>query len=309
MDSFLSFVEVLVALGVVVAGVSNYLIINKLWKRKAKQDVAESISISAALLGLVTGIPFFIQFVLIDQSLAPALKQGFGLLTGFVFIGVGSGFWVKANRGAGFIRLFSRALNLERHESADLIKTLIQPKGAQQILTILERLAAIDQHMDEREIELIQEFARKWKIDASELTAGDLDEAGDLLAVRSAVLKYVDMRPPRDQAAQLMDVLQVFVKADAKVTAEEEMALEELTGILEEYVADDPTDRSIFEVLIVPQNDGQVAAIAELIPGVEMTALRGGDVFSVGRFFSASYAEVICQKYIALGLFTTTVTT
>ena len=55
---------------------------------EAKQDVAESISISAALLGLVTGIPFFIQFVLIDQSLAPALKQGFGPLTGFVFIGV-----------------------------------------------------------------------------------------------------------------------------------------------------------------------------------------------------------------------------
>jgi hypothetical protein len=64
----------------------------------------------------------------------------------------------------------------------------------------------------------------------------------------------------------------------------------------------------MFEVLIVPQNDEQVTAIADLIPGAEMTTLRGGRVFSVGRFFSASYAEVVCQKYIALGLFTTHVT-
>ena len=35
-----------------------------------------------------------------------------------------------------------------------------------------------------------------------------------------------------------------------------------------------------------------------------MTTLRGGSVFPVGRFFSASYAEVVCQKYIELGLFT-----
>jgi hypothetical protein len=38
-----------------------------------------------------------------------------------------------------------------------------------------------------------------------------------------------------------------------------------------------------------------------------MRTLRGGRVFSVGKFFSVSYAEVICQKYIQLGLFTTQV--
>ncbi len=102
-----------------------------------------------------------------------------------------------------------------------------------------------------------------------------------------------------------MDVLQVFVRADAKVTKEEEMVLEELTGLIEQYVDEDATERTMFEVLIVPQNDEQVSAIADLIPGAQMTTLRGGSVFPVGRFFSANYAEVVCEKYIALGLFTT----
>jgi hypothetical protein len=33
--------------------------------------------------------------------------------------------------------------------------------------------------------------------------------------------------------------------------------------------------------------------------------VRGGRVFAVGDYFSTSYAEMVCQKYIALGLFTT----
>lgn len=308
MSAFLTFVEFLVAISVVVAGISNYLIVNKLWKRKAVKEVAESISISAALLGLATGLPFFVQFILIDHSVAPAIKASFGLITAFVFVGIGSGVWVKENHGVGFVRLMARALNLERHESVDLIKAWIQPKGAEQILTILRKLAAVDRHMDEREIELIREFAGRWKIDAPDMTAGDMEGGSDLLDIRRSVVDYLDIRPPREQAAQLMDVMQLFVKADAKVTQEEEIALEELTGLIEHYVDEEPSGQGMYEVLIVPQNDAQVEAIGQLIPGTEMKTLRGGRVFSVGRFYSASYAEVICQKYIELGLFTTQVT-
>ena len=49
MSTFLTLVEFLVVAGVIVAGVSNYLIVNNLWKRKAVREVSESVSISAAL--------------------------------------------------------------------------------------------------------------------------------------------------------------------------------------------------------------------------------------------------------------------
>ena len=62
MQTFLALNEFLVEVSVVIAAISSYLIINKLWSRRARRDVAESISISAALLGLAptAGRPGFV---------------------------------------------------------------------------------------------------------------------------------------------------------------------------------------------------------------------------------------------------------
>ena len=98
METFLALNEVLVGLSVVIAAISNYLIINKLWSRRMKKDVAESISISAALLGLATGLPFLVQFMLVDQNWAAATKAGIGNFTGVVFVTVGTDAPVGATR-------------------------------------------------------------------------------------------------------------------------------------------------------------------------------------------------------------------
>ena len=306
MEGFARFVEFLVAIGIVIAAVSNYLIINKLWKRKHLKDVAESVSISAALLGLATAIPLFLQFVLIDRSTLPAVKTVIGIITGIVFVLIGTGLWVRENRGLGFGRLFRRALKLERRESGDLLKAMIRPRGADKILRILERMASIDREVHEREIALINEFADQWKIRAPDLTAGRVDrgEDGDLLQVRQAVIDYLDLTPPQEQALQLMDVLNLFVQADSRVSPEEETVLEEVKGLIGQYVDRDGEQPS-HEVVIVPQSDEQIDAVRSLIPGTELEQRRGGKVFTVGRFFSEEYAEAVSQKYISLGLFTT----
>jgi hypothetical protein len=302
--SGLAFVEFLVAVGVVIAAISNYLIVNKLWKRKHMKDVAESISISAALLGLGTSIPLLIQFIAIDQTVLPAIKTAIAILTGVVFVMIGTGLWVRENREDSFFRLFLRALNLERRESTHLIKALLQPKGAEEILRILEHMATIDRHVHEKEIALIDEFAHRWRIQAPDLTAGAVEGDGSLLEVREATIDYLGQRPPHEQAAQLLDVLRLFVKADEEVSREEEIVMEEVSGLIEQYVSADTLDHPMHEVLIVPQNDEQFEAVEALIPGAELKEKRGGKVFSVGSFFSDAYAEVVCEKYIALGLFT-----
>jgi hypothetical protein len=304
MKTFLLLLEFLLAIGVLVALVSNYLIINKLWKRRAIREVAESISIGAALLGLATSFPFFVQFVLIDQNLAAAAKALIGIATGIVFVLVGSGIWVRQNRGLGFWRLFLRALRLERAESTDLLKSLVQPRGAQEIVEILQRLAAIDKEIDEREIALLREFAEGWRVELPEMTAGRDETGGDLIALRKAVQDYVGLEPPSEQALQLIDVLELFARVDTQVSHEEDIALEETKAILQVYVSDGEEQPVTFEVLIVPQNDQQIQAVREILPGLEMEERRGGRVFSVGHFFSARYADVVCGRYIDLGLFT-----
>ena len=94
MAAFLAFVEFLVAIGLLVTLISNYLIVNKLWKRRATREVAESVSISAALLGLFTSAPLFLKFLLIDHSAAGAAKTAVSMATGIVFVLIGSGLWV-----------------------------------------------------------------------------------------------------------------------------------------------------------------------------------------------------------------------
>ena len=303
MDTFRAVVELLLAISVFVSVVSNYLIINKLWKRKHLKDVAESISISAALLGIATAAPLLAYFVLEDE-IELILKNAVGIVTGVVFVLIGTGLWVKANRGLPFGRLLLRALSLERQESAYLIKSMRQPAGAERIIHILELMAKLDRHVAESELKLVDDFAARWKIETSGLEAGVYDHDGTELEVRDAVKAYLSLSPPHEQAAQLMDVLNLFAKADRKVTEEERVTLEEVNALIENYVEGDTIERRTFEVLIVPQSTAQFEAAEALLPGAELKEVRGGKVISVGKYFSHDYAEAVCQKYIALGLFT-----
>lgn len=304
MSPFESFVGSLVAVGVVIAAISNYLIINKLWKRKHMRDVAESISISAALLGLFTAGPLLVQLAVYDRTPLPALKTAVGIVTGIVFVLIGSGMWVRENRSQSFWRLLLSALNLEKRESTHLLKAAVQPRGADEILRILELVATLDRHVHERELALLDDFARRWKISSTELAQGRIVEDANVLEVRAAVETYLDLKPPHEQAAQLLDVLGLFVKADREVSHEEKIVLEEVQGMIADYVGGDTLDRRTYEVVIVPQSAEQFEAVEALLPGAEISRRRGGKVVSVGTFFSHDYAEAVCEKYIALGLFT-----
>jgi hypothetical protein len=306
MNVFLNFVEFLVAIGLFVSLVTNYLIVNKLWKRRTAKEVAASVSISAALLGLFTSIPLFIQFSLIDHSSMGAAKTAISIATSVIFVLVGSGLFVAEYRGRGFFHLFGRALNVERRESADLIKALIQPKGADQILLILRQLASIDEHVDERETALIEDFAQQWHVASLDLLRPPPGRV-DLLTLRQSMVDYLALEPPREQATQLLDVMRVFSEADARVTWQEELALDELGAMIKRYLGDEADDAVMHEVLIVPQTEAQFDAVRSLLPGRMEKVLRGGKVFSAGTYFSARYAELVCEKYIALGLFATQV--
>lgn len=302
MTAFIGFVEFLVAISIILTLVTNYLIINKLWKRRMVREVAESVSIVAALLGLFNAIPFLVLFLLIDHSSAGAAKMSISIVAAIVFVLVGSGLWVAELRDRGFRHLFMRALNLERRESADLIKQFVQPKGAEQILRIFHELASVDGHIDEREAMMIREFAREWRLQEP---ATDGVQAVDLITLRNSVTEYLKMHPPAKQVGQLIDVLRVLSESDARVTWQESVALEEIVGMLKQYIVGEDAEAQLHEVLIVPQSEHQVEAVRTLLPDREEKLLRGGRVFSVGHYFSPRYAEFVCQKYISLGLFST----
>jgi len=59
----------------------------------------------------------------------------------------------------------------------------------------------------------------------------------------------------------------------------------------------------MYEVSIVPQGEEQIKAVQEILPELNAVNDRGGKVFKVGKYFSEDYAEAVCKKYIALGLY------
>ena len=101
-----------------------------------------------------------------------------------------------------------------------------------------------------------------------------------------------------------MDLINVMAEADDEVTPEEAMAVSEFTGMISHYVGlEKGGELEMFEVNIVPQGEEQIKAVQEILPDLNVVDDRGGKVFKVGKYFSEDYAEAVCKKYIALGLY------
>jgi len=182
----------------------------------------------------------------------------------------------------------------------------MRPVGARQVIRILHALANIDNQLDERELEFIRSFATKWDIDLDELVmkgSQDQNSSEESFAdLRALVSDYVRMSPPTDQASQLRDVLSSLVGIDGNIGAEEELIMQELGGMIDDYVAG--TKSASYLVLIAPQISAQEIALREMLPEQSKENRLGGEVFKVGRYYSMDYADMVCGWYRDTGYLT-----
>ena len=282
-----------------------YLKINKVWKRRKISEVANSISIVASLLGFATLIPFLLNSILISADYPSAVKYVLGLILATVFTLISMGYFVEENRDKNFFSLLLDALGAEKSESTDLLSAMLRPHGATKIIEILTQLAAIDDDIAQEEVDLINDFAEKWRINIPDIKIGKPEKATNLIELKEIVQSYLDEKPDVEVAQNLVDLINMMAEADDEVTEEEAMAVGEFTGMIAHYVSmEEGGSIDAFEVVIVPQNDEQTEAVRELIPNIESVKKRGGIIFIVGTFYSEDYANAVCSKYISLGLFT-----
>ena len=133
---------------------------------------------------------------------------------------------------------------------------------------------------------------------------GKPDEVTNLVELKALVQSYLDEGPDIGVAEGLVDLINVMAEADDEVTPEEAMAVSEFTGMISHYVGlEKGGEVEMFEVNIVPQGEEQIKAVQEILPDLNVVDDRGGKVFKVGKYFSEDYAEAVCKKYIALGLY------
>ncbi|MFH1050467.1 MAG: hypothetical protein V1779_05990 [bacterium] len=302
MKTFLIIIQILVAGAVIITAVRMYFTVNKLWKRKSDQEVCNSISIFAYVLALAVHTPFMIKFALIDKNYVMATNDGLQVLAYILVIIIGTGFWVRANKRTGFFTLVKKSLRLESKESGHLMKSLIRPSGAQEIIDILRKIARLDNDLSESEIKIIKDFAKNWDIEISSMEEWKASEQSSLMDVRESVEKYLNLSPPVKQASELLDLFKLIVKADNVVTIEEELFIAEATGLINSYVHKEDNPK-MYQVLLVPQKKKKIKAMAEIFPNNEMVDRRGGKVLIQGKYYSKEFAEEVCKNYMELGIF------
>lgn len=306
MESFNQIIESLVVASVAIGILTSYLTVNKIWSRKSDENVAKSVSVFAALLGIMSTIPFFIKYGFIDAEYKGAVKAGISIVVGFVFLLIGSGYWVKKGRKRESLWVkFKKAVKLEGHEAGDLVKAILQPTGADKMIVILQQLALIDNKVDEKEFKFIDTFAKTWGVsaDLEKMQKESSSEDCSYLELRRSVVEYINISPPDKQVRHLTDVLNALAKADKDVSLEEKFILEEINSLLDNYGTED-AELNTYEVAIAPQTQDQEDLINSLLPEVVLTKNNGGKGYLVGSYHSEQFASMVCRKYRSMNLFT-----
>lgn len=284
-------------LGLAVSIVIAYLKVNKLWARRHIKEVAESISVAAALLSLLTTVPFMIKFLIIDQDYVAAGKFVLSLAVFVVFFLVGIGLWVKRDEKLGIWKMLRRALATERGELTYLVHSFARPREAPAILRILRLVSMVDKNLDEREKEMLESVALPWGIHPDDLAAENNETASDIATVQKAFAEYLAMKPPSNQVEKVLDLVKFMVHADRKVTREEHLILAEVGGAVSAYLTDSSQAPDVYEVLLVPQNDAQLEKMQAEVTDASLHERAGGKAVVAGSYFSEPFARAICVRF------------
>ncbi|MBT3208158.1 MAG: hypothetical protein HN704_04595 [Bacteroidetes bacterium] len=301
-------IEVLIFgyLAVVFSLLEAYLTLNKIWKRKHERVVADSISILGKFIGIIPVV--FLLFYFFSNADVPGFLNRLIVFILLLFhVIIGTGWWVTGERTKGIWKLVKRSLKIERKEVTVLAKSFFRPSGAEKILNILGQTAMIDGVLDKKEAEFIQSFAAEWNIDFSidQIEIDYHESVGNhYVNLRHSMENYLSISPPKSQVSQLADVLKLLVNVDNNVSEEEQLILDELNGLIANYVNDDLTCCRYF-VAIVPQNNKQEEEIPNLLSDQIFTKkqVAGGYAFLSEAFFSQQYAEIVVEQYRAINLF------
>ena len=303
---FLDIINFLVRISLGITVIFIYLKINKIWKRKHEREVADSQSLVGLFIFILNCILWVIYYSVVTVDLNSMIDTSIYIFEGGIYFMIGSGIFVKGQSKEKLWALIQKALRLERKEADYLLKKWFKPANAEAIIHILHQIAVIDDEFDPKEQEIISIFAKEWNIDydySKMQSQWDVSDENQYMFLRKSVMDYLDGEPPREQVAQLNDMITTMIEADDKVTDEEALISSELIPMLENYVSSRNTNNE-FHVLIVPQTDGQLSSLSELLPTAEKLIVNGGEAFDVGSYYSKKYAEMICEQYRDINYFT-----
>lgn len=179
--------------------------------------------------------------------------------------------------------------------------------NAEMIISILHQIAMIDNELDPKEKEIILRFANQWKIEYSEKDLNKDRVEGDsynYIRLRDTLVSYLSDSPPKEQILHLRRLISEIIFVDKKLSIEEALIQDELYGIIDQYSNTGDVDGITYSVLIVLQHQDHYEVVESVIPNTVKVETAGGIAYSIGTYYTESYAEMMCEEYRNINLFT-----
>jgi len=281
----------------------SYLRANKLWSRKHMEDVAESVSLIAQGVGLLT-LGSFALASYIDGSITGIVSSMIWFFMTVFMILVGTGAWLSNTRDLTFWQKIKKFVNKEKSEVGDLIKGFYAPAGKDFLVQIVQKIALIDNKISASEKEILTKVFNEWdeEFDIDALMAANDENVGtNAIEINELVEDYLSISPPTEQVSRLADLITLLVKSDGEVTDEENLVMTEVLQHLNSYVVVSKQSTR-YDVAIIPQKDSQRKDIQKLFPQLKYVEESHGDIYLNERFYTVAMASIYCEKYKDLGL-------
>lgn len=293
--------------------VESYLRANKVWKRKHKKDVAESISLMAQGVSLIT-LSFFITSSYIDGSFNGLISSAIWLSMTIFMILVGSGFWVTDIRSSNFWKKLKLYLLKESSELGNLANAFSHPNEREHIREIILKVALMDNEISQNEQKILETVLSSWddSIDCKALEEYTQQNTNTntqhILSELSQLLEhYLSTSPAVDQVSKLADLIQLLIHNNDKQTEHQKLLIGELLEQLNAYITDNNNCKR-FNVVVIPckpENFQEIKeAYPDLIPqknGLQNYLIQTGfHTERMAKIYQENYGKLSCTSFVTI---------
>lgn len=284
--------------------VEIYLMLNKLWSRKHIREVADSISVSGRIIGLIPLAIFTLHYIL-NQQWQGVMEYMLWLFAGIVQLLIGVGLWVAGNKKMRFGKLFRRAISKERTEISYLAKAIFKPKSQELVLDILGAVAMIDGKLKDSEKEYIDKLAEKWHTNViwGALKARHKKSTiSPFYTLWEDLCEYLSHNPTKEERQLLANAIHELILIDGESSKQEDIVVSEFDFLTDEEVK---PGLSTYEILIVPQQIEQEHYLSSQFTSLTKRKVEGGWAYTTEEFRSKLYSKTVKKEFQEHGYFTT----
>ncbi len=293
--------------------IESYLRANKVWKRKHKKDVAESISLIAQGVGLIT-LSFFIVSSYLEHSFNGLVSSAIWLsMTAFMIL-VGSGFWVTDIRANNFWKKIKLYLMKETSELGNLANSFTNPNEREHIREIILKIALLDQKITKVEKEILDEVLHSWD---DSINYAELEEFSkshnsykihDILSeLNQSISHYLSNAPAADQVSKLADLIQLIIHNNKEQSDEHKLLVVEVLEQLNAYISN-TAHLEQYCVIVIPDNLKDLATIQQSYPDLQLQdneqlpylIKNGFHTQKMAAIYKNNYLKHNCACYIVI---------